>query len=213
MKPRDYQTIIWDWNGTLLNDVDMCVRCMNQLLLPRNIPLLTQEKYRELFTFPVKDYYQRVGIDFEKDPFDIIGHEFMDLYFEALQTCQLQPGVEDVLNYFRQLGLRQFVLSAMEQQSLLQSLKDFGINHYFTACYGIDNHLASGKIERGHLMMKKHEISPELSLMIGDTLHDLEVAKELKMDILLLANGHQNRNRLLKSGEIVMENLAEILTL
>mgnify|MGYP002639485965 CR=1 FL=1 len=213
MKPRDYQTIIWDWNGTLLNDVDMCVRCMNQLLLPRNIPLLTQEKYRELFTFPVKDYYQRVGIDFEKDPFDIIGHEFMDLYFEALRTCQLQPGVEDVLDYFRQLGLRQFVLSAMEQQSLLQSLKDFGINHYFTACYGIDNHLASGKIERGHLMMKKHEISPELSLMIGDTLHDLEVAKELKMDILLLANGHQNRNRLLKSGEIVMENLAEILTL
>ena len=55
-----YDTIIWDWNGTLLNDVDMCINCMNQLLQPRNIALLDHKKYQEVFTFPVQDYYEKM---------------------------------------------------------------------------------------------------------------------------------------------------------
>ena len=56
MQIKNYQHIIWDWNGTLLNDVKLCADIMNNLLKTRSLPTITLEKYREIFTFPVKDY-------------------------------------------------------------------------------------------------------------------------------------------------------------
>ena len=60
-------TIIWNWNGTLLDDISICINAINQLLSERNLNLLTIEKYREVFTFPVIDYYKAVAFDFEKE--------------------------------------------------------------------------------------------------------------------------------------------------
>ncbi|MCK4288095.1 MAG: HAD hydrolase-like protein, partial [Bacteroidales bacterium] len=61
------KTIIWDWNGTLLNDIDICINSINILLEHRNIENLTKEIYKEIFTFPVKDYYSKAGFDFTKE--------------------------------------------------------------------------------------------------------------------------------------------------
>lgn len=206
-----YNTIIWDWNGTLLDDVDMCIGCMNQLLDTRNISLLTKEKYQEVFDFPVQDYYLKIGIDFEKDPFDIIGHDFMDLYFEELPDCKMHSDAVKVLEYFHKLGKRQYILSAMEHHALVQAMKDYKISHYFEAVYGIDNHLAAGKIDRGIQMMIEHQIISEESIMFGDTLHDKDVADKLLIDIILISNGHQNFSRLIKSQKVVLTDLNSIL--
>ena len=211
MKLDRYNTIIWDWNGTLLNDVDMCISCMNKLLKPRNIPLLSKEKYQEVFTFPVQDYYEKLGIDFSKDPFDIIGHDFMDLYFEELPNCQLHVEAISVLEHFRRNGKKQYILSAMEHHALVQAMEDYKIDHFFEAVYGIDNHLAAGKIDRGIQMMKEHQIIAKESIMFGDTLHDKDVAEKLDLDIVLIANGHQNFNRLKKSRMEVYTDLNSIL--
>lgn len=207
-----YNTIIWDWNGTLLDDVDMCIGCMNQLLEPRNIPLIDKKIYQEVFTFPVKDYYEKVGVDFKKDPFDIIGHHFMDLYFQALPSCHLHKDAAAALQYFQKKDKKQFILSAMEHEALIQSSKDYQIEHFFEAIYGIDNHLAAGKIGRAHQMMKTYNIDPDTAIMIGDTLHDKEVAEEMGIAIILVANGHQNLSRLKNSGAVCKSQLSDILT-
>lgn len=207
-----YDTIIWDWNGTLLNDVCMCIRCMNQLLKPRNIPLLDKEIYQEVFTFPVQDYYERIGIDFEKDPFNVIGHDFMDLYFEALPTCELHEGVEEVLKYFKAQNKRQFILSAMEHDSLMEALKVYRITDYFEATYGIDNHLAASKIGRAHQMIKDFDISITSSLMFGDTLHDKDVAAEMGVDINLISIGHQSESVLQMARVPVLPSLSAIIS-
>jgi phosphoglycolate phosphatase len=183
---------------------------MNQLLKPRNLPLLNYEKYRDVFTFPVQDYYQKIGIDFKKDPFDIIGHDFMDLYFKELPNCRLHVEVKELLKHFKVLEKKQFVLSAMEHQSLEKSLVDFAIRGFFEEVYGIDNHLAAGKMDRAVQMIENHKIPLESALIIGDTLHDLEVANLLGIKAVLIANGHQSRNRLLSSGVEVYDDLNEL---
>lgn len=208
-----YDTIIWDWNGTLLDDVEMCIACMNQLLQVRGIPLINKELYQEVFTFPVQDYYQKIGIDFEKEPFEVIGHQFMDLYFEAIPSCRLHHGVEEVLKYYMEQGKRQFILSAMEQESLLKSLKNYDIESYFEGVYGIDNHLAAGKMGRAHQMMKEFSIEASTSLMFGDTIHDKEVADEIKIDIAFIAHGHQSIKKLKDASEIVFSDLNSMITL
>ena len=55
--------IVWDWNGTLLNDVNLCFECINRLLVSKNLdPLIDLAAYRDIFEFPIQNYYQKVMI-------------------------------------------------------------------------------------------------------------------------------------------------------
>jgi len=211
MNLNKYKYIIWDWNGTLLNDVDYCVSCMNSLLKERHMPLLTKEKYRDIFTFPVQDYYHELGFDFQKESFSKVGHAFMDLYFKNLHTCQLHADAKQILAFFRDKEIQQFILSAMEHHSLVDLLNNMKIAPYFRDVYGIDNHLAAGKTERAKIMIKENNIDVKKALLIGDTLHDEEVAKELGCDTLLIAQGHQSKKILSKSGTNTLNNLKELI--
>ena len=68
--PRNYDLVIWDWNGTLLDDTELCYRIANEMRIERGMtPMLGIEEYREFFTFPVIDYYKRMGYTFDTEPF------------------------------------------------------------------------------------------------------------------------------------------------
>jgi len=206
-----YKYIIWDWNGTLLNDAAYCVACMNILLSERKMPALSKERYQDIFSFPVEDYYAKLGFDFMKESFDEVGHAFMDLYFKDLQSCQLFPDVEDVLKALKNDGKEQFILSAMEQNALQQVLKEKGIMPYFMSVYGIDNHLAAGKYDRARQMIELGDIDIKRTVMIGDTLHDKEVADALGCDCILVANGHNSLKRLEETRSMVINDLKELI--
>ena len=206
-----YTHIIWDWNGTLLNDVDYCVDCMNHLLLEHELPILDKAKYQEVFTFPVEDYYKKLGFDFQKESFDVLGHRFMDYYAEKINNCQLQPKAIEVLQLFQEAGKRQFILSAMEHHSLKAMLKNRAIDSYFQAVYGIDNYLAAGKLGRAKTMLQENHFDLSKTLLIGDTLHDREVADQIGGEIIFVANGHQSRQRLEQNGVFVIEDLKALL--
>ena len=75
-----YKHIIWDWNGTLLNDGWLFVDVMNSILTRRGMDTITLEKYREIFGFPVKDYYLKLGFNLKKEPFEKSGLEFIKGY-------------------------------------------------------------------------------------------------------------------------------------
>ncbi len=203
-------TIIWDWNGTLLNDVEMCVACMNVLLEKRNLPRLTTEKYRNVFGFPVKDYYEKIGFDYSREDFEVPAKEFMDLYHKFLPVTKLFPCAEEVLEHFKRKGFRQFVVSAMEHDSLVKTLKERKIDSYFEAVSGIDNIYAGGKTEMARGFVARLGQDPKEMLFIGDTLHDREVAQALGIDYLLVAAGHQSKEVLLKKTARVVKKLSNV---
>jgi phosphoglycolate phosphatase len=207
---HNIKTIIWDWNGTLLDDVDICIEAINLLLKSRNHPALSKTSYREIFTFPVRDYYVKAGFDFSVESFDEIAIEFMDLYFKKLPHVSVFREAIMVLETFSRHNFYQVLISAMEHQSLVMSVKEKGIYNFFDSISGISDHFAAGKTENAKKLIGS--LNPELSttLLIGDTIHDYEVAKELGVQCLLVANGHQSANRLKKLGCIVVNNLAEI---
>ena len=207
------KAIIWDWNGTLLDDTEICVQCMNRLLDKRNLSLLDKEKYREIFTFPVKEYYNKAGFDFNKEDFKIPAMEFINLYHQHLYEAPLFPCVEDVLNHFKSKGHFQAVLSAMEHDSLVKSLKDKGVYNYFDVITGINDHYAHSKLDIGKELIDSIGFKKEEMLLIGDSLHDLEVANELGIDCVLVANGHQSKERLLVKTSHILDKLSEVMDL
>jgi len=207
---KSKKAIIWDWNGTLLNDIVICVDCMNILLQRRKLPVLSIERYREIFTFPVMEYYKLAGFDFSNEPFETPAIEFIELYQENLHKAGLFPDVINTLKIFKNENYRQTILSAMEHESLIRSLKDNKILDFFDEISGIDNHYAHSKLEIGKDLVTRIGLPARDLLLIGDSLHDLEVAEELGVDCLLIANGHQSKKRLLEKSPFVLDNLNEL---
>jgi phosphoglycolate phosphatase len=208
---RNYKHIIWDWNGTLLDDAWLCVDVMNGMLAERNLPQKTLDQYKELFDFPVKDYYVKLGFDFGKEPFDEVGMEFIVRYNRRQCETALHPEVQDVLTSIVRLGLTQHILSAREQNELIAETKNLGVFNYFNQIRGLDDHYAHGKTDIGLLLVKDIGIDKKNILFIGDTRHDAEVASGIGIDCLLIPNGHHSKDRLKKLGVPIMESLKYLI--
>ena len=205
-----YESIIWDWNGTLLNDVGIAVESINHLLSDRNLELLTREKYLEVFTFPVQDYYELIGFDLNVEPFEIPASQFITIYNKAVQQCGLFDEVIPLLTRLHQQGYRQFILSAMEQQYLEKTVIDNGIHPYFEDLCGLSDNYAVSKVENGLSLINERGLHPNTTLMVGDTIHDFEVAQKIGCQCVLIANGHQSKERLLTTGTQVLDKLDQI---
>lgn len=206
-----YNSIIWDWNGTLLNDLEICLSGVNSLLEDRSLPLLTKDRYLQIFTFPVREYYSNAGFDFEKEPFEGPAEEFIQRYEALLPSACLFDDVEETLSFFNQNGYRQFILSAMEQHALNQSVQARGISRFFDGIFGIEDNFAKSKLSRAQNMLKITGINPNEALMIGDTLHDLEVGSAIGARVLLVSRGHQSPDRLKINGNTVLPDLTTLL--
>jgi len=203
--------IIWDWNGTLFDDAWLCRDVVNSMLISRNKPPLSEERYQEVFDFPVKDYYQRAGFDFSVDPYEILANKFISEYERRRGECRLRAGAKDVLEGIAEAGLGQSILSVYSQKTLDDVVASFGIPEYFIGIYGLDNHYAEGKIDIGRRMIAQASFKAERAVLIGDTTHDYEVACAIGASCILMPGGHHAKQRLLQCGVAVMDSLQEIL--
>jgi phosphoglycolate phosphatase len=197
--------IIWDWNGTLLDDVSHAVNVMNSLLEEHKLPLIDREHYRKIFDFPVLAYYQKLGFNFEKESFESLCHRFVDRFMSGFQTLPLIPEMKSVLLNLRTENRMQSILSATDQTNLDSMISHFSLTDTFKFVFGIDNKFAGSKVDRGHDLIKKSEIAKSMTVIIGDTLHDLEVARALNIDAVLIPHGHQCPSRLRSHHEVVIE--------
>ncbi len=205
-----YKHIIWDWNGTLINDIWLVVEIMNKMLKKRNLPRIDSKKYRNIFDFPVTKYYSKLGFDFSNESFEKLTNEFISEYYQRFNECKLFNEVKEVLEKIRDRGISQSILSASKEDVLIEKIKYYGIDKYFSRIIGLENHYAESKIERGKKWIAKLNLNPQEVLLVGDTIHDYDVSKHIGCDCLLIANGHNSYERLASLGIDVIGTLKEI---
>jgi len=208
--------IIWDWNGTLFNDVDFCVETINKILTKYNLNKIEVNYYREIFSFPVKDYYKKLGFDFDKNSFSVLGKEFIDVYNLGINSCKLHKNAKSVLSKIKLLQIQQVIISAREHTSLLQDVEAQEISACFASINGIQDNYASSKKYLFDEVMSKYDYSKEEILLIGDTTHDYEIAKELNINFVHFSKGHQNKSHFKEYDSIQhvesLENILELIT-
>ncbi|MCZ7610949.1 MAG: HAD family hydrolase [Ignavibacterium sp.] len=205
-----YKHIIWDWNGTLLNDVDYSKNIINSILSDNDLPKLSLQKYREIFTFPIEDYYIAAGLDFSKTSFEILGRNFIDEYESKKLTCNLYDNAVNVLSLIHKEGITQSVLSAYLHENLVKILDHYGLTKYFDYVNGLDNIYAGSKVNIGLKLIEKINLPGDEILFIGDTLHDAEVANAMGVDCVLIANGHQVKEKLILKHDKVFKDLNDL---
>jgi len=206
-----YSHIIWDWNGTLFNDVEWCVCVIDTLLLKRGLkPLGNVADYQAVFGFPIINYYERAGFNFTNEPFEVAAKEYIDLYHTNKSGgCELHKSARFLLEWFCGQGKVQTILSASEKCNLIAQISEFGIEGYFEELLGLGDIYAKSKAEIGADYIRRRNV--EKAVLIGDTEHDFEVATALGIDCLLVANGHQSKEKLMKCGVPVLDDIIEVV--
>ena len=205
-----YKNIVWDWNGTLLDDVRISVDTINRMLEQKNLKRLTIDNYKSIFGFPVKAYYELIGFDFSRDDWEEVSINFVNTYNALAKDVELTPGIMPVLEGLKERGVRQYILSALQEDLLINMLERFHIRGYFDGVCGSNNIYADGKVARGEEMLRTFPIAPSETLMVGDTLHDAEVAEALGFDVCLYSGGHNSAERLREKG-MVLEQMGQLL--
>ncbi|MCD4830696.1 MAG: HAD family hydrolase [Anaerohalosphaeraceae bacterium] len=207
---QKYKHIIWDFNGTILDDAWLCVDVLGSLLSKRKMPPVSMQQYQKDFDFPVIDYYRKIGFDFEKESFDSVAAEYIAGYESRIHQCALQNGVLETLKKLRHAGQAQHVLSAAHQGSLEVALKKLGLRKYFEKIAGLADYYAHSKIDIGKSLLEELKVKGSEVLMIGDTTHDFEVACQTGFDCVLIPSGHQNKKRLIACGAAVCDSLDQL---
>ena len=208
-----YDYILWDFNGTIVDDVPIGIECVNEMLEKRGLPILQgREDYWRVFGFPIRDYYTRLGFDMEHgDSYEALAVEWVEKYRAKFPQAPLCEGVRDTLDAIRNAGIRQSVISANELGQLTEQLKFLGVWEEFEEVYGLDNIHAAGKMGLARAWREKHPDAR--ALFIGDTDHDKEVADFLHADCILYAGGHQSGKYLATLGCPVVESFQGLLRL
>lgn len=201
--------IVWDWNGTLLNDTAAALAAFNVQLTRRGLEPIDLAFYRAHFAFPVKPFYARCGIDLEHEDWDAIAREYHASY--AREEKLLNDEAIAALEMVKRADVRQCILSALRQDLLDAAIDSFGIRNYFEFAYGVDNLDGASKLARAHDLLTRIKdcstSSPSL-VFIGDALHDKEVADALGARTVLCAQGGHAAERLravAPTGETLLE--------
>ena len=205
-----YSHILWDWNGTLLDDSQVCVDTLNSVLRPRQIGPIALEHYRSVFQFPVFSFYKTIAGNLSEQILADMSREFVENYADVWQSCRLHHEAPQTLRHFRKLKISQNILSASDQETLDRCLNHFELTEFFDRIIGQDNSQAHGKLDTARRWLKQERVSPEKVLLIGDTLHDLEIAQELGFDCELFSKGHNSKDRLRDAHHRVIECLSEL---
>ena len=205
-----YATVFWDFNGTIVDDVQLGIHAVNRMLVKRGlVPIPDTDTYHRVFRFPVREYYRLLGFDFEKEPYEDLAVEWVENYTAEEQTLTVQKGFFTVWQHLKNAGIQQIILSSSETAMLRRQMDILGLAGRFDRVFGLDDIYAGGKVE-----MAKRCIGDTggRALLIGDTTHDADTARAIGADCILYTGGHGAPSVLASCGVPTIDQLTDILS-
>ena len=202
--------LIWDWNGTILDDWKLCHAIENEMLNERGMPKINEAWYLSHFSFPVENFYRMMGYTFKDESFAALNAQFMERYNARFFTCPLRKGVTDVLQKAKEAGIIQTLLSVTRQEDLIRQTARLGAAPFFSEILGQKDMFGHSKVDRAKGYLRDHGIDSDTALFIGDTDHDFETAQAVGCACALLCGGHQSKDVLLRCGVPVFDSVGEL---
>lgn len=188
--------VLWDWNGTLLDDVESCVLALNTMLSRRGLATVSSADYRRSFGFPVRRYYLELGFDLSTESWAGVAREYHDSYARFSPAAPLRAGAREALSLLRRDGIGMSILSAAPRDLLSRMVAERGIAGHFHRLAGLGDLYAESKLEAGKALLLEMGVPSDHVILVGDTTHDVEVARALGCRCVLVEGGHQSSERL-----------------
>lgn len=206
-----YTHIIWDWNGTLLDDIGASLASVNDMLAARGAPPMGKERYKEYIGTPIIRFYEQ-AFDLEKEDYPLLLAEYNAGYMKHLESCGLTQGAERAIEIFAAAGLHQAIVSSSNNAQLCENARRFGVYEKFEAVLGAADFMADSKIDRAMKYLVESGAEKGRVLVVGDLEHDAEMAAEIGADCVLLTSGHEHPERLKRSGAVIFDKMEELIS-
>lgn len=204
-----YTHVIWDWNGTLLDDIGASLASVNDMLARRGEEPMDITRYKECIGTPIIRFYEQV-FDLEKEDYPSILAEYNAGYMHHLGACGLTEGAVEAIEIFASAGIHQAIVSSSNNAQLCENAKKYGVYDRFEAVLGAADFKADSKIERARAYLESSGENCRV-LVVGDLEHDAEMAAEIGADCVLLTSGHEHPERLQRSGAVVLDKISELI--
>ena len=130
--------VVWDWNGTIVNDAPLFVDIMNQSLDAALLPKITLDDYKNLFVFPVVDFWRKLGFKFNDEVFNKMNRHFINNYKKKMLTPKLHNNIQRVFMHLSKLDIKQYVVSASENSILKSCVNHYQVSNYFNDVVGVE---------------------------------------------------------------------------
>jgi phosphoglycolate phosphatase-like HAD superfamily hydrolase/8-oxo-dGTP pyrophosphatase MutT (NUDIX family) len=180
-----FRNLIFDWSGTLVDDLGPVIEATNAVLGKYAITPLDREEFRRAFRLPYQDFYaeQLPGIPLE----ELEGH-FRPAFDAAITPVTILPHAREKLEWCTALGIRAFVLTSMDTLAFERQMDDFGLRHHFEATY-------SGVLDKReiiHQILQTHDLNPAETAFVGDMTHDVETARHGGISSIAVLTGYNH---------------------
>ena len=207
-----YTHILWDWNGTLLDDVEISIDCVNVLLSQLGLEPTDKQEYHKMMDMPMKKYYENLFLS-RNFPFEYekCTENFQKNYPTLINKATLSSNALEILDFFKNSGAKQYIVSSFEKNRLREYVRLFKIEHYFEEISGDDDIHVGSKSARAIELVK--DVDRENIVYIGDSEADFITAKDVGCDCILFSGGHQPHKKLKTFGCKVIDNLIELKNL
>lgn len=207
--------IVWDWNGTLLDDNHAVVSAVNTVCTAFEREPIDIDEWRALFGRPLLKCYERLlrrSLD-EQDwaRIDVLYH---DAYRTLLDTCELAKGVPEALREWADTGRSQSLLSMWFHDELVELVTARGLFDLFVRVDGLRAEVGGGsKVEHLHRHLDALELDARDVVLIGDVLDDAHAAEQAGTRCVLVTTGVTSRAALEETGRPVVDSVPEALAL
>lgn len=180
-----FRNLIFDWSGTLVDDLGPVIEATNAVLTPYGIPAFDRESFRRGFRLPYRDFYHELLPDV---PLDELEARFRPAFDAAETPVMILPHAREKLDWCRALGIRTFVCTSMDATAFQRQLQELDLAGHFEATYaGVLD-----KREVIHRILETHRLDPVETAFIGDMTHDIETARHGGVVSIAVLTGYQH---------------------
>lgn len=207
--------VVWDWNGTILDDNDAVVRAVNQVCVEFGRDPIDIDHWRATYRRPLRDCYaELLDRALTVEDWALIDRLYHDSYHGLLDTCRLATGVPDELRRWQARGRGQSLLSMWFHDRLVSLVADYQLTDLFVRIDGLRAELGGGsKTEHLAEHLTAQGLPGAEVLVIGDVTDDADAAAQVGAQCVLVTTGVMNRQQLAGRGVPVVDSIAEALAL
>ncbi len=204
--------ILWDWNGTLFDDIDAVVEATNEIFLSYGLPRLNLAGFRAVYTRPIWACYERLlGRPLRDGEWERLDAAFHDSYHRLMRRCGLAAGARRTLALLAEAGHTQSLLSMWRHDRLTVAVREHGIDGVFRRVEGMrPEEAGDSKAEFMARHVKVLGVDAGEVLVVGDSVDDAVAARHVGARAVLYAGGSQGREALAEFGVPVLERLSDV---
>ena len=198
------RNIIFDWSGTLVDDLPAVLKASNFVLTQAGRPAMTLEKFRAEFALPFAKFYDRHTPDV---PMDQLEAWFHAEFSQAQGSVVELPHARKFLEFCRAKKIRTFLLSTVHRDYFKVQCDTTGFDAFLDLPYTD----VWDKREKIHEILRENNLHPDETLFIGDMEHDIETARHGGIHSCAVLTGYNTLDQLRAAKpDLIVEHLSEL---